>query len=287
MNTSGRCVKTATFLSVVAPGVGHVYCGDIVRGLSLYCATLMLGPMGLFGLVPISWWFRSFAVIATVLSTVLWCYAIYDSRRLALAQAKDYELKDYNRWYVYVMLVLIGIPVIMGWGVYVREGVVQAFYVPSVSMSPTIEKNEYIFLNKLAYNRYPVRRGDIVVFKNPNQRHQMYVKRVVALPGDTVVVNGNKLSINGRPLEYVAAKGDTAFEQNNGVSYQVNVGSATKSKSTSLKIPNGHCFVLGDNRSSAKDSRFFGPVPLRDLQGRVEQIYYPRWQNILPKKVKG
>jgi len=178
----------------------------------------------------------------------------------------------------------------------------EAFYVPSKSMYPTIHFGERVLANKIAYRSEPVCRGDVIVFINPNKRYQMNIKRVVALPGDTVEIKNNELLVNGKKLEtakvgYSDAGDDKQLagqifeETSNSATYRILVASPTSTKSagdacykgnefTRTTVPNGHCFVLGDNRNNSHDSRNYGAVPLSDIIGRVDYAYYPRWVNL-------
>jgi signal peptidase I len=123
-----------------------------------------------------------------------------------------------------------------------------------------------------------VRRGDRIVFVNPNERDQSYVKRVVALPGDTVEVRGGDLFVNGVGLAQLPGSAENVrVEVNGDARYPIVVGApADDSRPTRasglVQVPNGHCFVLGDNRNHSIDSRDVGPVPLADVVGRVDYV---------------
>jgi signal peptidase I len=116
------------------------------------------------------------------------------------------------------------------------------------------------------------------VFQNPNERYQDYVKRVVALPGDTVEMRDDDVFINGTMLAHVAAVGDGVLEETNGdARYRIMLEASRDPQSTStfaaIKVPSGHCFLLGDNRHRSIDSRQIGPVPLVDIVGRVDRSW--------------
>jgi signal peptidase I len=153
-----------------------------------------------------------------------------------------------------------------------------------------------------------VQRGDIVVLHNPNNRSQANIKRVVALPGDTVEIKDGLLYVNDKKLERQLVgpsaaegsetlSGEIYWETNGSAKYRVLsapptaptapttalTATAPSAKSDDLArrtVPNGRCLVLGDNRSHSSDSRDYGPVPLADLIGRAECIYWPRWENL-------
>jgi signal peptidase I len=248
---------------------------------------MVLGPLGSLGVVAAP------ASALTILGAVafawvgLWVYAAWDAWRVARAGGPDFTLREYNRWYVYLIVGLLPLPGAASWAMSVRENVVQAFVVPSESMSPTIESRQGVLVDKLAYRIGPVCRGDVVVFRNPNQPYQDYIKRVVALPGDTVELRQDELHVNGAPLEHTvvdprAGKAPEVFWETSGdVRYSIlltpRVGDHRGGADfPRLRVPSGHCFVLGDHRHHSVDSREFGPVPLRDIVGRVSTIWRPR-----------
>ena len=153
---------------------------------------------------------------------------------------------------------------------HVRERWVQAFQVPSNSMNPTLLPGDFLFAD-MRYNcpgcGHPVRRGDVAIFVYPNDRTLHYVKRIVALPGDTVAIEGGELKVNGEAVED-------------------DVGSDAPLAMAERRVAPGHVFVLGDNRAASRDSRAFGDVPLSDVVGRPRQIWFSfgdggvRWERI-------
>jgi signal peptidase I len=160
---------------------------------------------------------------------------------------------------------------------------------------------EKVACPRFCYRTEPVRRGDVVVFRDPDNRSQAFFKRVVALPGDTVELRANELYVNGKqlPRQLVPDAAATApagraapavyVETNARARYRIRLADPGPDGPTSpgdvpeLTVPTAHCYVLGDNRNLSKDSRAFGPIPLADLIGRAEQIYFPRWQSLRPE----
>lgn len=136
--------------------------------------------------------------------------------------------------------------------VVVQVFVVKAYFLPSPSMEPTLEVGDRVLVNRLS--RTDVHRGDIVVIKRPEAdggRIRELIKRVVAVGGDTVETQGDRLVVNGQPVDepYVRSDpGDPVQRQ---------------------QVPAGHVFVLGDNRTRSSDSRTFGPVPDDTVVGRA------------------
>lgn len=160
----------------------------------------------------------------------------------------------------------------------IRTFVVQAFKIPSGSMEPTLEIGDHILVNKFIYGikipftsirLFPLekpKRGDVVVFIYPLDPSKDFIKRVVAVEGDTVQIVNKKLIINGTevPDPHAVYKDDTVFPAE--VQKRDNFGPVT--------VPKGCLFVLGDNRDRSLDSRFWGFVPIEDLRGKAFIIYW-------------
>lgn len=136
--------------------------------------------------------------------------------------------------------------------------VVQAFYIPSGSMEPTLMVNDRILVAKFLYRFEPVRRGDVIVFRYPLNPQRDFVKRVIGLPSDRVQLREGVVYVNGHRLD----ERDYAIKPDFG-----NYGPVT--------VPPGQYFVLGDNRNNSEDSRFFGFVPRANIIGKAVFIYWP------------
>ncbi len=141
--------------------------------------------------------------------------------------------------------------------------VVQAFYIPSGSMEPTLQIGDRILVSKFSYRLGPIRRGDIIVFRFPLSPSRDFVKRVVALAGESVELREGLVLINGKPLSELYPTplpgGDRACTSSYGPK----------------KMPEGQYFVLGDNRCNSEDSRFFGFVPAENVVGKALLVYWP------------
>ena len=138
----------------------------------------------------------------------------------------------------------------------IKTFLLQAFYIPSDSMSPTLVQQDRVLVNKLSYHFHDVHRGDIVVFERPpgevDPRIKDLIKRVIGLPGETIEGRDGSLRINGRVLdEPYLPKGVQTSDFGPTV------------------IPKGRYFVMGDNRGNSKDSRFFGPISKSIIVGRA------------------
>lgn len=160
----------------------------------------------------------------------------------------------------------------------VRSSVVQAFWVPSGSMLPTIQIGDHLFVNKLAYAvRLPffgteimkvgdLERGDVVVFASPVDHSTDLIKRVIAIPGDTVEIRAKQVYVNGEKVNDPHAN----FDDDDVLS------SGRRDNMAPLQVPEGKFFVMGDNRDRSYDSRFWGLADVSDIKGKATFIYWSR-----------
>jgi signal peptidase I len=193
----------------------------------------------------------------------------------------------------------------------VRSFIVESFRIPSASMMPGLVDGDFIFVNKFSYGlRLPVlntkvlsvdepKRGDVIVFRLPSNPSTNYIKRLVGLPGDHVVVRDNRVFINGKliPLDaagsYMGAYGFTGAalgaERFGDTKHVVMFATDRTATDFEAIVPQGRYFFMGDNRNDSEDSRFsmVGFVPERNLVGRAVRIWmnwrlpgWPDWHRV-------
>jgi signal peptidase I len=156
----------------------------------------------------------------------------------------------------YVVILLVSFALVFG---FVRPFVMEAFWIPSESMVPTLLVGDRVLINKFIYRFTELERGDIVVFESVEDPDQDLIKRVVGLPGDTIAVRNGTLFVNGE-----LQKEPYTNEKLPDVSYFP--------KAT---VPKGHVFVMGDNRANSSDSRRFGSVPEENIEGEAFLRFWP------------
>jgi signal peptidase I len=153
----------------------------------------------------------------------------------------------------------------------IRAFVVQAFKIPSGSMLPTLQIGDHILVNKFIYHFEPIRRGDIIVFKYPQDETRDFIKRVIALPGETLEIRGRQVLIDGVPLEEpyaVYSEGSSPPPLERG-------------RLGPLIIPPGKLFMMGDNRDHSMDSRVWGLLDIPKIKGKAFIVYFSlRTENI-------
>ncbi len=164
---------------------------------------------------------------------------------------------------------------------FIRTFVVQAFKIPSPSMVPTLLVGDHLLVNKFLYGikipfsderilavREP-KRGDVIVFRFPGDRSVDFIKRCIAVEGETIQIRDKHVYIDGEPIE------DThAYFQDSGNSFTKpgdNFGPVT--------VPEGKIFMMGDNRDNSNDSRFWGFVDIADVRGKAMVIYWS-WDKV-------
>ncbi len=296
-----RIPWVAMALSFLSAGVGHIYCGRIFKGLLLYFAWFVIPlAVSIGALVPASLGtLFGFVLIPTLAVTALYFYAASDAYSIAKASNADYQLKDYNRSAIYWLLILVELVYPVGLTVGTREYVFEAFVLPTKSMAPSFLPGDRVLVNKLAARKEFPERGDVIVFRNPEpDGGRVFIKRVIAVAGDHVVIDGDVIEVNGKKLERerVPAEslesirdqldGDVFYESQSGARYQVMLdGDDTGENavlSTDIIVPRRSVFVMGDNRSRSRDSRQFDAIHVGDVIGYVDYLYWPAesWSRI-------
>ena len=135
----------------------------------------------------------------------------------------------------------------------------QPVKVEGSSMAPLLSDQERIFINKFVYRFEPIDRGDVVVFWYPLDRSKSFIKRVIALPGETVEIRHGAVFINGQPIPEPYVPSQYADVTDYGPT----------------TVPKGSYFLMGDHRISSNDSRVFGPVGSQFIYGRAVFAYWP------------
>lgn len=165
---------------------------------------------------------------------------------------------------------------------FVRAFFLQAFKIPTGSMRPTLIEGDRILVDKVTYgipiplvdrrllSIRPPRRGDLVVFRSLDDPARDFIKRLVAVGGDTLEIRDTRLWVNGRPVT------DPPIFRSNTYYNRGDYGQPGKP----VQVPEGHYFFLGDNSASSRDSRYWGFLPADHIIGRAFVIYWP------PKRIR-
>ena len=157
----------------------------------------------------------------------------------------------------------------------IKAFLLQAFFIPSTSMHDTLAVNDRVLVNKLSYVIGEVDRGDIIVFDKPEQAGGTiddFIKRVIALPGETITFVGGEVFIDGQRLQepYI----DGAATNHGSVAIDAE-GCINQPAPDTCTLAEGYFFVMGDNRGNSTDSRHFGPIPEDTIVGRAFLKVWP------------
>ena len=262
-----RHAVIAVLLSFFGAGVGHLYAGRGRRGAIVLALALGYVPaMYFLAHVPAATWVLYAFLALMVFEIGVVFYALIDSGLCAGAAEVPYRARAYNSGALYLALIALSFAWMVMGTAFLREHAFEAFSIPTHSMEPTIHHGDRILVQKISPE--DVGRGDLVVYRAPEGR--MWIKRIVGLPGEEISVEAGVVRIDGRAIDAEAIETDergdgTYRESYEGRSYHVRRGGGAEVDP--VRIPDGHVYVLGDNRPSSSDSRQHGPVALGDIVG--------------------
>lgn len=175
------------------------------------------------------------------------------------------EKKTKNETWEWIKALLIA----FGLAAIIRVFLFTPIVVDGVSMMPTLADGDKMIVNKIGYSIGEPKRFDIIVFHAPEQKD--YIKRIIGLPGDEVVYEDDVLYINGEAIEepYLDQYKQEAIE------LPLTDDFVLEDKIQATVVPEGHVFVLGDNRRKSKDSRHIGAVPMEEVIGKTKLVFWP------------
>lgn len=263
MENKPRKPWIAGLLSLIQPGLGQVYNGEIRKALPIYIIPILLIPGMILclrsGFIPI------FLAAYAILGSAYYFLVFIDAVRTARRFNNEYTPRKYNRAIAYIGIYLLVAVLSLSISTAVKFIIVQAYRFPSGSMEPTLLIGDHILVDRSQSARNP-KRGDLIVFEYPEDPTKDFIKRVVAVGGDTVEIRDKVLSINGKTAKetYIAHKETNIIpaSQNPRDNYGPQV------------VPKDSYFVLGDNRDRSYDSRFWGAVSKDKVKGTVKNLYW-------------
>jgi len=227
------------------------------------------------------------ATVVTGIIMLLWRLLASEERRAG----EDPWYIDYARSFFPVLLIVFTL----------RSFLVEPFRIPSGSMLPSLQVGDFILVNKFSWGvRLPVihhkimeigapERGDVIVFRWPGDNKTNYIKRVVGLPGDTIEYQDKRVILNGKPLlieplelayEFKTSSGRSVAaleltEQLGDSNHQLLINPEASGRLLNrVEVPDGHYFVMGDNRDHSSDSRVWGFVPEENVVGKAFFIWF-------------
>lgn len=254
----GTTLWTA-LLSLLSPGVGHMALGRWRAGIGFAVARVVVVPVGLWLMVAApsptaALVYMAGGVIVTLVAVAMSALTARQSGRGPSAPTAAGT----------VGLLALTLIANLGVAAVSRASLGQAFRVPSESMQPTLEVGDDVVVDRRGTSR-DFALGDIVAHRAPEHAQLLYLKRIVALAGDTLELRDQVLYRNGQVVNEPFVMHAGGMMEPRGTSPRDNLGP--------LVVPAGHVFLLGDNRENSLDSRFHGPVALENVLGRATGIY--------------
>lgn len=254
-----RSIILSVLASLIAPPFGHVYVGRPLRGFVIFGAgfvTLLI--TGWLGASTALWSFyfaQSLYIIVLIILSI-------DAGIIA-KQQENYTLHIYNKWYIYLSLLLMMLYVLNF--IMFNRGLFFGFDNHrniSENMSPTLKTGDLIATDTRDYIQGIIpERKDIITFQYPKEPTTIYVKRVIGLPGENIHIKNGVVIINNKSVTEPYVPLSCKIK---GYSQEMR----------EVEIPNDHIFVLGDNRDNSNDSRFWGTLPIENITGKVTLIWY-------------
>jgi signal peptidase I len=283
----------ALALSFLLTGLGQLYNGKPRKGILFFVASLIL-PFLFFQLSVAGP--NQILIVLLGLSSAsdlgIFIWAARDAWKQAKRMEKNYKLRVYNKLYVYILLIIV--LNLFTFGLIVNRQKICFFALPyrmqTGSMAPTILPGDWIMVDKRidhASKNLGLKRGELVVFKYPRNKNIHFIKRIVGLPGDKIELIGMELYVNGikwtaQGVPQLKGRGDenikkgtiAFYEKGDSGTYGVFYLQGATREDLSVSVPEGSCFVLGDNRDNSADSRHWGYVPLIDIVSKARLVYF-------------
>lgn len=267
----------AILLSVLTPGLGHLYLGLPRRALAVWALAGVVNLAGLVLAMRLDGGAQILMIVSVSLTVLSW--VAWDAAWRARASSFDPRQHWYARWYVYLAIVILP-PLLASPFTFVRLHIVNAYHIPSNSMAPAIVTGDYILARPL---RGAPRRDQIVVFRNESR---VLVKRVIGMPGDTIAMSLGTVIVNGHPLaEPYAVHLGTDDASPDQFAWQrrflaSDSGSADYKPSSRtwgpLVIPAQQYLMLGDNRDYSEDGRYYGFIDRTAIISTPTTVYFSR-----------
>lgn len=243
----------ALFASLVIPGLGQLYNGDLNKFFVMYAISLSIDIWLLFTSIL----FTTFGLIIGIITHLSYRIFVAFEAFTKTQSIKSNPLKSFNRWYIYIGIIVMSFFVVTILIATSKQNI-ETFAVRSGSMKPTLFIDDCMVANKKYFNKNAPKAGDIIVYHVPKDHSaKLLLHRVIATEGHEIEIRDTKVFIDNKEIKenYIAEPPNYTYRL--------------------TKIPKGHIFILGDNRNNSYDSHVFGPVKLTDVKGKIMHVYWP------------
>jgi signal peptidase I len=264
----------ALLLSFATPGLGQMYNGQLKRGIILYLGGFLLAAIflltGLF-----SKFYGMILCLAILLGFLLF---VWLDAFIGAVKSKKITLKPYNKWYLYLIIILISSFVIRPLvSSSIRNNIVRAYKIASSGMAPAIRIGDNLVADMKIYKSEKPKRGDIIIFEFPKDPSKDFIKRVIGTEGEKVEIDNKKIYINDKLIDDPWGN----FEKIGSVPYRQAIENFGP-----VVVPKDSLFVMGDNRNNSEGSRFWGFVNIRKVKGKALYIYWAKDKSRIGMQIK-
>lgn len=268
---SKRRAWIAVVLGLFMVGLGHAYAGKLRRGFAMFLTmwAVTLATFAVMLYLPAE---HLCVWVGFALLVGFYLYTIIDAGMTA-RRSEASKLAPYQRWWIYIALFTGGYVANLLFAHTYRWVWAEAFVVPSGAMANTLIAGDRILADKRFYGQ--IRRGDVLVYRTPQDESVNFVFRVVGLPGETVEIRDERVYINGVSIEEPYLIIDETFPSGHLPPEVFDLAPKT--------IPPDHVFMMGDHRRRAYDSRITGPVPIANVVGRARVVYWSFAERVDPR----
>ena len=202
-----RDKKKALVAAIAMPGLGQCYNGEIFKGICFFSLFIIL-PISLlrFTIALPDSLLMTGIIVSLLCLIALYAISAVDAYRTAAAKGEGYILKSYNRWYFYALLWCIGAFWTSGaFAGYAQQKILMFCHIATSSMEPAVTRGDYVIFDNTAAEKITPKKGAVVLFRYPDDRSKLYVKRVAGLPGDTLSIDNGAVIV---PHGHVFVLGD-------------------------------------------------------------------------------
>lgn len=258
----------AGIFSLIMPGLGQVYNGQMKRGVIIYVLLFVIS----LGMLAIGIQYTFSGLAAYLMLTIgFYIFAIIDAAYMA-SKRGDKPLKSYNKWQVYVLILLLNFSTNIITEDTIKNDlfVIDSYKLQSSGMASTILEGDLLMADINHYKTKTPKRGDIIVFKYPQEEDVIMIKRVIAIGGDTIESRDKIIYLNGEKIEepYVIHGDDSNIIEKGESPPRDNFGP--------IEVPEDKLFVMGDNRDRSRDSRYWGFVDEEAVIGKALYLYWSK-----------
>lgn len=269
----------AGLFSLIVPGLGQLYNSQIKKGIVFYAGSNLL----MYIMLLSGFWHQFHGLIITLIVVICVTLFIVVDAVLGAAKAKEIILKPYNKWYVYLLIIVIGLfidisdifisPKIIGFKTYLIQG---------ANMEPTLFSGDYLVTNQNYYKKNKPKKRDLIVFEHPNDHTKYFIERIVAIENEKIEIKNKQVFINEKLIveNHIIHSDNQIYSRDKYFNF-------AKDNYGPVIVPSGHYFVLGDNRDNSWDSRFWGFIPLHNIKAKPLYIYWAKNKNRIGKKING